>query len=199
MKFTHPLFKTAQRQAGLFTCQQAVKSGIDFRNHSYHLRAGNWSRLSRGLYRLNFVSKNAREKFFFFQLWARSKRGDLVGAFSHQTALYLMGLVSPPLSYHITVPSDFRRTSPLPDEVTLHYEDLHFSDKTKSDDGLIRTSIKKTFQDVMACGMQSPEWIKQKIKKAILQKQVSLEEIKKIPVQEEKKQIFKAILFELEE
>ena len=199
MKSTHPLFKTAQLQAGLFTSQQAIQSGIDSRNHSYHLRTGNWLRLNRGLYRLNLISKQGREKFFFFQLWARNKKGKLVGVFSHQTALYLMGLGSLPLNYHITVPTDFRRNSPLPDEVILHYEDLPFSDKTKAGNGLIRTSVKRTFQDVISGGIFSPEEIKQKIKKAILQKQVSLEEVKKIPVEEEKKKIFKAILFELEE
>ena len=101
MKSDHPLLKIAQNQAGLFTSHQAIKAGIDSRNHAYHLKAGNWSRIQKGLYQLNCIKTNDPKKdFFLFQLLARNRKGEPVGAFSYETALYLMNL-------HTNYPKNF--------------------------------------------------------------------------------------------
>ena len=92
MKADHPLFKIAQSQSGLFTSHQAISAGIDSRNHSYHLKAGNWLRVKKGIYQLQFIQSNLKREFFLFQLWARNREGKSVGVFSYETALYLMGL-----------------------------------------------------------------------------------------------------------
>ena len=198
MKANHPLLKIAQSQSGLFTGRQAVSAGIDSRNHSYHLKAGNWSRVGRGIYRLNVVQETDRKKFFFFQLWSRSHTSKQVGVFSYETALYLMGLeeVDFPVKFHITVPSGFRRSASVPEKLILHYEDLKDSERTIKD-YLHITDIRRTFQDIISSGSYSPEWIKIQLRNAIDKKLISFEEIEKIPVQEEIKRIFSAILFEL--
>ncbi len=197
MKPDHPLLKIAQSQSGLFASQQAMEAGIDSRNHSYHLRVGNWSRVGKGIYQLNSIRENSRRDFFFFQLWARSRSGHLVGVFSFETALYLMGLeISPPVKYHITVPNNFRRSFHRTDKLILHYKDLNPLEKTMKD-GLSITTGQKTFKDLISTGVSHPEWIKQQLKQALEKKLVSPEEIKKISIPDKKKRIFKAILFEL--
>ena len=57
--------------------------------------------------------------------------------------------------------------------------------------------MQKTFQDLILNNAYHPEWIKQNLKTAIEKKIISLEEIKKISINNEVKQIFNAILFEL--
>ena len=196
MKANHSLLKIAQNQSGLFTSHQAIKSGIDSRNHAYHLKAGNWSRVERGIYHLNFIQPNSNRDFFFFQLWARSRKGEQVGVFSYETALYLMDLkINYPKKIHITIPNHFRR-SIQNDQLILHYEDLNVLDKT-SINGLCITNVRRTFQDLISNSAYHPEWIKQKLKTAIKKEIISLEEVKKISVDDDVKQIFNAILFEL--
>ena len=196
MKANHPLLKIAQSQSGLFTSHQAISAGIDSRNHSYHLKAGNWLKLEKGIYQLNFIQPNSTRDFFLFQLWARNRKGKPVGVFSYETSLYLMGLqMDYPKKIHITVPNYFRR-SIKSDKLVLHYENLSLSEKT-SVDNLYITSVTKTFQDLLSSGSYHPEWIKKHLKKVIEKKQVSLKEIKKISVNAEAKRIFNAILFEL--
>ena len=197
MKTNHPLFEIAKSQSGLFTSQQAIESGIDSRNHSYHLKVGNWSRINRGIYQLNLIQEPAKKDFFFFQLWSTTRKRKQVGVFSYETALYLLGLeVATPVKYHFTVPIGFRRNTSIPDKLILHYEDLKTKEKTVKNN-LCITHIGKTFQDLISAGSHSPEWIKQKLKQAIEKKIISLEEIKKIPIQNEIKKTFSAIVFEL--
>ncbi len=196
MKANHPLLKIAQNQSGLFTSHQAIKAGIDSRNHSYHLKAGNWSRLEKGIYQLNFIPPNSMRDFFFFQLWARNRKGEQAGVFSYETALYLMNLKKDyPKKFHVTVPNCFRRSIEN-HQLILHYEDLNASEKT-SINNLCITDTKKTFQDLIVNGSHHPEWIKQKLKTAIEKQIISLEEVKKVSINDEVKQIFNAILFEL--
>ena len=197
MKANHPLLEIAKSQSGLFTSQQAIGSGIDSRNHSYHLKAGNWSRIKRGIYHLNLIPETAKKDFFCFQLWSKARTHKQVGVFSYETALYLLGLeVATPVKYHFTVPVGFRRNTPVPDKLILHYEDLKAREKTVKDN-LCITNIGKTFQDLISSGSHSPEWIKQILKQALEKKIISLEEIKNIPVQNEIKKTFSAIVFEL--
>ena len=197
MKANHPLLKLAQGQAGLFTSQQAVESGIDSRNHSYHLKGGNWSRLGRGIYRLNFVSENSKQDFFFFQLWSKNHTGQQAGVFSYETALFLMGLdIAKPLNFHITVPLNFYKKAYPQKKLILHYEDLKNVETIKQNN-LYITNVSKTFQDLISSGSYSSEWIKKHLKAAMDKKLISLEDIKKISVQEKMKRTFSAILFEL--
>ena len=119
MKPNHPLLKKAQSQSGLFTSHQAIVAGIDSRNHSYHLKVGNWSRIEKGIYQLNVLQPNSKRDFFLFQLLTRNRKGESVGVFSYETALYLMGLDnSYPKKFHITVPKNF---SSLPSKGETHF------------------------------------------------------------------------------
>ncbi len=199
MKAKHPLLQVARNQSGLFTAQQAVVAGIDRRNHSYYLKSGDWSRIGRGIYQLNIIPTGAMGQFFYLQFWTKNRSGEPLGVFSYETALYLTQIDSSsvlPTKFHITVPVDFRRNTSLPDKLILHYEDLKKSDKIQSQN-LYRTTISKTFCDLIVSGAYAPEWIKQQMQKAIDLKLISFKELQKIPVSSSVKSTFNAILFEL--
>lgn len=201
MKANHPLLKIAQNQSGLFTSQQAVSAGIDSRNHSYHLKAGNWSKEGKGIYKLNLIQEDSRKKFFFFQLLMRSKRGELVGTFSYETALYLMGFkINTPDPPQITIPIHFRRNV-SEHKIVIHYENLNPADRIKKNN-LYITSVEKTFQDLLLNNtVYHPEWIKQQFKQAIEQNVISSEELKNAypskKMNDKEQKVFSAVLFEL--
>lgn len=46
------LFNLASEQAGYFTAAQAKGVGYSYQAQAYHVAAGNWLRIERGLFRL---------------------------------------------------------------------------------------------------------------------------------------------------
>src|SRR6516164_1549508 len=46
------LYEVAEAQQGFFTAKQAKSAGFAENTHPYHVRAGNWIREHRGIYRL---------------------------------------------------------------------------------------------------------------------------------------------------
>jgi predicted transcriptional regulator of viral defense system len=119
------LMQIAQEQQGYFTTKQALEAGYADNTHPYHVRAGNWLRIQRGIYRLADLSP-AEDGFTpAYLLWTRGRNGKPVGVLSHETALsyFRLGDFNPP-KIHITVPADFRRNSPTPKAVVLHRDRL---------------------------------------------------------------------------
>ena len=43
------LYETAQSQQGFFTTKQAIRRGLAEKTHAYHVKAGNWIRVHRGI------------------------------------------------------------------------------------------------------------------------------------------------------
>ena len=119
------LMQIAQEQQGYFTTRQAVEAGYADNTHPYHVRAGNWLRIQRGIYRLADLSP-AEDGFTpAYLLWTRGRDEKPVGVLSHETALsyFQLGDFNPP-KIHITVPPGFRRNSPTPKAVVLHRDML---------------------------------------------------------------------------
>jgi predicted transcriptional regulator of viral defense system len=117
--------RIAQEQQGYFTTRQAVEAGYADNTHPYHVRAGNWQRVLRGIYRLADLSP-AEDGFTpVYLLWTRGRDGEPVGVLSHETALsyFQLGDFNPP-RIHIIVPPGFRRSSPAPKAVVLHRDML---------------------------------------------------------------------------
>ena len=46
------LYEIAESQQGFFTAKQAIRAGFAEKVHAYHVKAGNWIREHRGIYRL---------------------------------------------------------------------------------------------------------------------------------------------------
>ena len=120
------LYAIAEGQGGFFTAKQAADAGVDRTHHAYHVRAGNWQREHRGIYRLAQYPVPERSDLILWSLWSRNRDGDEPqGVYSHQTALSLYDLSDlMPSKLHMTVPTKFRRMAETPSILALHYDDL---------------------------------------------------------------------------
>lgn len=118
------LYEIAQSQQGFFTTKQATRAGFTEPTHPYHVRAGNWIREHRGIYRLTDFPTTDRPDLMLWYLWSQNRLEIPQGAYSHSTALSLHELsdLMPP-KLHMTVPKEFRRNV-IPDILVLHRAEL---------------------------------------------------------------------------
>lgn len=115
------LMATAQDQQGYFTTKQAIEAGYADNTHPYHVRAGNWERVWRGIYRMAHLPPPEDGEMMAWLLWSRGRDEKPLGAMSHETALSLFELGDfNPAKIHMTVPLTFRRNSRIPKSVVLH-------------------------------------------------------------------------------
>ena len=119
------LFAIAESQDGYFTMAQALEAGFARSTHSYHVKAGNWTREHRGIYRLKRFPVSAMGHLALWSLWSRDRHGHVQGVYSHTTALALLDLSDAnPAKLHMTVPPGFRRNSDIPSGLVLHMAQL---------------------------------------------------------------------------
>ena len=83
------LFDIAEGQQGYFTMAQALEAGFARSTHSYHVKAGNWIREHRGIYRLKRYPATGNGQLVLWSLWSRDRNGEPQGVYSHETALAL--------------------------------------------------------------------------------------------------------------
>jgi hypothetical protein len=115
------LMVVAQDQQGYFTTKQAIEAGYADNTHPYHVHAGNWERVYRGIYRVAHFPPPEDGEMMAWLLWSRGRDEKPVAAMSHQTALSLFELGDfNPAKVHMSVPKTFRRNSPTPKAVVLH-------------------------------------------------------------------------------
>jgi predicted transcriptional regulator of viral defense system len=115
------LMTIAQDQQGYFTTKQAIEAGYADNTHPYHVRAGNWERVRRGIYRMTHLPLPEDGEMMLWLLWSRGRNEKPMAAMSHETALSLFELGDfNPAKIHMTVPPTFRRNSSLPKSVVLH-------------------------------------------------------------------------------
>ena len=104
------LFEIAEAQSGFFTTKQAKAAGFAEKTHPYHVKAGNWTREYRGIYRLVDFPSVERPDLVLWYLWSRGRDDVPRGVYSHETALSLYELSDAnPSKLHMTVPMSFRR------------------------------------------------------------------------------------------
>src|ERR1700688_248598 len=119
------LFEIAETQEGFFTAKQAKAAGFAENTHPYHVQVGNWIRDLRGIYRLALFPTTDRPELVLWALWSRNRNEEIEGVYSHHTVLSLYDLSDlNPAKLHMTVPTDFRRSSEIPGILVLHYADL---------------------------------------------------------------------------
>jgi predicted transcriptional regulator of viral defense system len=119
------LYQIAEGQGGYFTAKQAASLGYTASKRNYHVRAGNWVREHRGIYRLALFPAPARPDLILWWLWSRGHSDIPQGVFCHRTALALHDLTDVnPAKLDLTVPPSFRKGSAIPRVLRLHYADL---------------------------------------------------------------------------
>jgi predicted transcriptional regulator of viral defense system len=125
------LYEVASAQRGFFTAGQARALGYTNSKQHYHVRAGNWIREGRGVYRLAFYPEPERPDLILWWLWSRDRSDTPQGVYGHQTALSLFDLTDlNPSKLDMIVPKRFRRGVPLPSILRLHRAEVSEDDVT---------------------------------------------------------------------
>lgn len=97
------LFGLAAEQGGYFTAAQAKEVGYSYQAQAYHVSAGNWRRVGRGLFRLVEWVPERYDDLRRWTLWSKER-----ATVSHETALSVheIGEFGSP-RVHLTVPPNF--------------------------------------------------------------------------------------------
>jgi predicted transcriptional regulator of viral defense system len=161
------LFEIASSQGGYFTAFQAKHAGFSEKNHLYHVRAGNWIREWRGIYRLVRFPLQEDAQYSLWGIWSLNRTGVLQGVFSHETALSLFDLSDlQPEKLHMTVPRGYRRHSEIPKILILHHATIEPSE-CEERRGYRVTKPFRTIADIVRAQAVSPEFIKQAVNQAL--------------------------------
>ncbi len=155
------LFAIAEGQEGYFTMAQALEAGFARSTHSYHVKAGNWVREHRGIYRLKRFPVSDAGQLVMWSLWSRDRGGMPQGVYSHVTALALKDLSDAnPSKLHMTVPPGFRRNATLPPVLVLHKAEL-LPPEIVRERGYSVTRPMRAILDSAASGDADPGMLKQ--------------------------------------
>lgn len=134
------LFQLAAGQGGHFSAAQAKAVGYSYQAQAYHVRAGNWARVDRGLFRLIDWVPNLHDDLGRWTLWSRGR-----AVVSHHSALAVYGIGEfESARVHLTVPMEFSMSNPA---VILHHADLPDDDVVERD-GFKLTTATRTLIDM---------------------------------------------------
>jgi predicted transcriptional regulator of viral defense system len=148
------LFEIVEEQQGYFTTKQAAEAGYRLGSQAHHVKAGNWLRVERGIYRLARFPRSMEEQYVIYSLWSRNRAGDPVGVYSHETALSIHDLSDAnPSKLHMTVAPNFRRTASTPKVLVLHHAGLAEGDIERRQ-GFAVTRPIRTVTDIVTLGHQ---------------------------------------------
>jgi len=161
------LFEVADQQQGYFTAKQAKAAGFAENTHPYHVKAGNWVREHRGIYRLALYPWTDRPDLALWALWSRNRNEEIEGVYSHHTVLSFYNLSDlNPAKIHMTVPTYFRRNSEIPGVLVLHYADLPDSD-VETAQGFKLTRPLRAILDLIEAGTVEQNFIRQAVTQAV--------------------------------
>lgn len=155
------LFDIAEGQQGYFSAQQAVNAGYLPGSQAHHVKAGNWLRVERGIYRLARFPQSPEEQFVIYSLWTRNRSGEPQGVYSHQTALSIHELSDVnPAKLHMTVLPTFRRSAKVPKVLVLHRASLNEKD-IEQRQGFAVTRPLRTIADLVTAESVSHDIVEQ--------------------------------------
>ncbi len=161
------LYNTATNQYGFFTTKQAESAGFSRKTHLYHVRAGNWIREHRAVYRLAQFPQQDRPDLMLWFLWSRNREDKPQGTYSHETALTLYDLSDVmPRKLHMTVPKRLRKNTPIPRALVLHRADLVATD-IETIHGVQVTGPLRTISDLLIEGRVSKDLILQALREGL--------------------------------
>ena len=111
----------AAEQAGYFTAAQAATIGYSHQAQAYHVDAGNWLRVGRGLFRLAEWVPGLHDDLALWTLWSKGR-----GVISHESALAVHAIGEFESAHvNLTVPPGFRMRN---DALRLHHGALPDTD-----------------------------------------------------------------------
>lgn len=134
------LFQLAASQGGYFSAAQAKTVGYSHQAQAYHVQAGNWRRIDRGLFRLTDWVPDLHDDLIRWTLWSRGR-----AVVSHLSALNVDGVGEfESAQIHLTVPPEFSMSDPA---VILHHANLPEED-VFAREGFKVTSLARSLVDV---------------------------------------------------
>lgn len=174
------LFEVANDQYGFFTARQAIQSGFAETNHPYHVKAGNWIKEDRGIYRLTHFPLAERWDLMKWFLWSRDRKDVPQGVYSHATAFSIFELSDlSPAKLHMTVPPDFRRSAPIPGILVLHKGQIRTEDVTTRY-GVKVTRPIRTVLDLIASNDVEEGFIRQGLLEGLQQGLIRRDEVRSV-------------------
>ena len=176
------LYNVAQDQKGLFTTTQAIISGYPKNNHTYHVNAGNWQRVIRGVYRLSRFPEDEKENLMAIYLWSRDKSETPQAFFSHETALDIYNLSDiNPIDIHVSVSKNFRKKSNNSLGNLVIYKRMIEDIELQDVDGIKLTTPLQTLVDVIAENSIDHKLIEQATNQAYEKGLVTITQFKQHP------------------
>jgi predicted transcriptional regulator of viral defense system len=164
-KAKRTLYALAVTQGGYFTAKQARQAGYSYSHLAYHLKSGNFSRVSQGLYRLPEIPLSEDDELIRLALWSRDRADAVQSTASHETALALHGLSEVlPSRIHLTVPTSFRKKTPR--GCVLHKTQLA-PDEVMEREGFHVTTPLRTLLDVASHATVSSEQLRKAVADAL--------------------------------
>lgn len=142
------LFEIADRQQGFFTAKQAISCGFFRSNFFRKVESGEWAKEICGIYRLARYPISAQPDLVVFSLWSRNREDIPQGIWCRETAMEIHGLSDLlPNKLHMSVPKKFRKGTPIPSVLSLHYEEIERS-RVEQREGFQVTSLVQTLVDI---------------------------------------------------
>ncbi len=170
------LYDVAAAQGGYFTAKQAARVGYAKQHIAYHVAAGNFERIERGLFRLPTIPRSEHDEFIRLSLWSRGRDDVPQATVSHESALALHELCDVlPGKVHLTVPRTFRKQPPA--NCRLHRGRLAPVD-TSARSGFRVTTPLRTLIDVAAEDTVPAEQLELAVREAFDKGMVTLRRIK---------------------
>ncbi len=155
----------AQTQGGYFTAKQAAAAGYGKRHLDYHVKAGNFERVERGLFRLPEIPPSEHDDLIRLSLWSRGRDDRPQAVVSHETALAVHGLGDLlPTRTLLIVPRSFRKNPPA--GCVLYKAQLAAND-TEEREGFRITKPLRTLLDVAEQETVTQEQLNQVVKQAL--------------------------------
>ncbi|MBI4405212.1 MAG: hypothetical protein HY537_13705 [Deltaproteobacteria bacterium] len=191
------LFAIAEAQQGLFTARQAIKVGFDKKNHSYHVKAGNWKRAYRGIYQLVRYPLSNDSEYALWSLWSCDKDGVSQGVYSYDTALSINELSDlNPSKIHMTVPPSFRRRE-IPKILVLHRGELK-PEEIEERSGFRVTKSLRAIVDLLVANSVSRDFLIQALSEGLQRGLISRREIEKARLTDNERTLLSELLIEVE-
>ncbi len=143
------LFGLAADQGGYFTAAQAKEFGYSYQAQAHHVRAGNWLRIDRGIFRLAEWLPGLLDDLARWALWSRGR-----AVVSHETALAVHGIGEfESARVQLTVPPGFTMRAGA---VVLHRAELPSAD-VEQRTGFRVTTVVRSLVDVAATGVDQDQ------------------------------------------
>lgn len=143
------LFNLASDQGGYFTAAQAKDLGYSYQAQAYHVAAGNWHRIDRGLFRLAEWVPELHDDLRRWTVWSKGR-----AVVSHETGLSVLGVGEfESARVHLTVPQHFTMND---DAVVLHHVRLPDNDVLEQA-GFRVTTATRSLVDVAAAGAEEDQ------------------------------------------